>query len=48
MCVEPATAGASAGVSQRSPAGAGRAENARAMPLRADGGGGGTKKFFNF
>ena len=46
--VEPATAGASAGESPRSLAGAGRAENARAMPLRAEGGGGGTKKIFKF
>lgn len=46
MRVEPATASASAGESPRSLAGAGRAENARAMPLRAEGGGGGTKNFF--
>ena len=46
MCVETATAGASAGNSQRSPAGAGRVDNARVMPLRAEGGGGGPPKNF--
>lgn len=48
MCVETATGGASAGDSQRSPPGAGCVDNARVMPLRAEGGGGGTKKIFNF
>lgn len=48
MCVEPLAVGASAGDSQRSPTASGRAENARASPLRAEGGGGGTKKNFNF
>lgn len=46
MRVEPAPAGASAGASQRSPAVAGRADNAQAMPLRAEGGGGGPPRNF--
>lgn len=46
MRVEPPKVGASAGDSPRSPTEGGRVENARAMPLRAEGGGGGIKKFF--
>lgn len=48
MRVEPPKVGASAGDSPRSPTEGGRVENARAMPLRAEGGGGGTKNFFKF